>query len=114
MQTEVRCLRTLSNAGLQVIADPTVHDPRAHVGDLAVWIDGRSCTEFSVSRIGQLAAYGLGAARVERSLMSLPSTSESEIHELGGEPLIGSGFENERPSSAFEPIEQRVKEGSAE
>ena len=43
--------------------------------------------------------------------MNLPNTSEPEIRELGGEPLEESGLENERPSSAFEPFEQRVEEG---
>ena len=46
--------------------------------------------------------------------MNLPNSPESEIQALGGEPLEGSGFENERPSSAFEPVEQRVEEGSGQ
>ena len=43
--------------------------------------------------------------------MNLPTASEAEIQELGGEPLEGSGFENERSSSAFEQREQRTEEG---
>ena len=46
--------------------------------------------------------------------MQLPNTSEPEIQELGGEPLEGSGFENEKPSSAFEPFERAGKEDSAQ
>ncbi len=44
--------------------------------------------------------------------MNLPKTSEPEIQARGGEPLEGSGFENESPSSAFEPFEQQVEEAS--
>jgi hypothetical protein len=46
--------------------------------------------------------------------MLLPNSSEAEILVLGGEPLEGSGFENEAPSSAFEPFEQQVEEGSGQ
>ena len=44
--------------------------------------------------------------------MNIANTSEREIQELGGEPLEGSGFENERPSSAFEPFEPGIEEAS--
>ena len=46
--------------------------------------------------------------------MNPPNTSEPETQELGGEPLEGSGFENESPSSAFTPFEQTVEEGSGQ
>ncbi len=46
--------------------------------------------------------------------MNLPNTSEPEIQALGGEPLEESGFESEKPSTAFEPLEQAGEEGSAE
>ncbi len=46
--------------------------------------------------------------------MNLANTSEAEIQALGGEPLEGSGFESEKPSSAFEPREQAGEEGSAQ
>lgn len=46
--------------------------------------------------------------------MNLPTASEAEIQELGGEPLEGSGFTDEKPSSAFEPFEQRAAEGSGQ
>ena len=46
--------------------------------------------------------------------MHLPNTLEPELHQLGGEPLEGSGFESERPSSAFEPLEQQAEEGSGQ
>lgn len=46
--------------------------------------------------------------------MNLPNPTEPEIQELGGEPLEGSGFESERPSSAFEPFKQRAEEGSGQ
>jgi hypothetical protein len=36
--------------------------------------------------------------------------SEPEIQEFGGEPLEGSGFENENPSAAFEPHKRTVEE----
>jgi hypothetical protein len=42
--------------------------------------------------------------------MDVPNTSKPEIQELGGEPLDGSGFENENPSTAFEPYEQVAEE----
>ena len=45
--------------------------------------------------------------------MNLPNTSEPEIQALGGEPLEGSGFEGEKPSSAFEPFELNTEESSA-
>jgi hypothetical protein len=46
--------------------------------------------------------------------MNLPNASESEIQEVGGEPLERSGFENERPSIAFEPFEEAAEGGSAQ
>lgn len=45
--------------------------------------------------------------------MNLPNASEPEIQAVGGEPLDGSGFENEKSSSAFETFEQITEEGSA-
>jgi hypothetical protein len=46
--------------------------------------------------------------------MNLVNTSEPEVQALGGEPLEGSGFESEKPSSDFEPLEQAGEEGSAQ
>jgi hypothetical protein len=46
--------------------------------------------------------------------MVIPNTSEQEILELGGEPLEESGFENEKPSPAFQPYGQAAEEGSAQ
>ncbi len=43
--------------------------------------------------------------------MNPPKTPEPDIQELGGEPLEGSGFENQSPSSAFTPFEQTAEEG---
>jgi hypothetical protein len=37
--------------------------------------------------------------------------SEPEIQEIGGEPLEGSGFENENPSTAFDPNKRAAEEG---
>jgi hypothetical protein len=37
--------------------------------------------------------------------------SEPEIHEIGGEPLEGSGFETESPTTAFEIEERSAREG---
>ncbi len=45
--------------------------------------------------------------------MNLPNGSESEIQKLGGEPLEGSGFEDEKPSPVFQPYDQLGEEGSA-
>jgi hypothetical protein len=38
-------------------------------------------------------------------------TGEAEIREIGGEPLEGSGFETENPSTAFESHEWSAEEG---
>jgi hypothetical protein len=38
-------------------------------------------------------------------------TSESEIREIGGEPLEGSGFETENPATGFESQENSAEEG---
>ena len=43
--------------------------------------------------------------------MNPQNTSEPEIQEIGGEPLEGSGFENENPSTAFEPHKRAAEEG---
>ena len=37
--------------------------------------------------------------------------SDPEIREIGGEPLEGSGFETESPTSAFDIDELPVREG---
>ena len=44
--------------------------------------------------------------------MNPSNTSEPEIQEIGGEPLEGSGFEAENPSTAFEPHEQLRRRAS--
>lgn len=46
--------------------------------------------------------------------MNLPNTSEADLKEVGGEPLAGSGFENERPSSAFEAFEHMAEEDNGQ
>jgi hypothetical protein len=38
-------------------------------------------------------------------------TAESEIREIGGEPLEGSGFESEAPATGFESYQPSAKEG---
>ena len=38
-------------------------------------------------------------------------TPESEIQEIGGEPLEGSGFETEDPATGFESFERSAEEG---
>jgi hypothetical protein len=38
-------------------------------------------------------------------------TPESEIREIGGEPLEGSGFEAEEPATGFKPRERSAEEG---
>ena len=38
-------------------------------------------------------------------------TAEPETQEMGGEPLEGSGFEAERPSTGFESRERSAEEG---
>jgi hypothetical protein len=38
-------------------------------------------------------------------------TSEPDMEELGGEPLEGSGFENENPATGFESQETFAEEG---
>ncbi len=43
--------------------------------------------------------------------MNLGNTAEPEFQALGGEPLQGSGFENEMPLSAFEAFEETAEEG---
>jgi hypothetical protein len=38
-------------------------------------------------------------------------TAEPEIREIGGEPLEGSGFETEDPTTGFESGERSAEEG---
>lgn len=38
-------------------------------------------------------------------------TSEQEIQEIGGEPLEGSGFETEDPTTGSESYERSAEEG---
>lgn len=46
--------------------------------------------------------------------MNLPNTSEPDVREVGGELLEGSGFESERPSSAFEAFEHMAEEDNGQ
>jgi hypothetical protein len=46
--------------------------------------------------------------------MNIANVPQSEIQELGGESLEGSGFEDETPSPAFEPFVQTAEEGAAQ
>ena len=38
-------------------------------------------------------------------------TAEAEIREIGGEPLEGSGFETQEPTTGFESYQLSAKEG---
>jgi hypothetical protein len=40
-----------------------------------------------------------------------PTDSESEIQEIGGDPLEGSGFESETPDPEFETSAHSAEEG---
>ena len=43
--------------------------------------------------------------------MYTPTDFESENQEIGGDPLQGSGFENEAPDPEFEPDAHSAEEG---
>lgn len=43
--------------------------------------------------------------------MYLPVDSESEVEEIGGDPLKGSGFEGETPGPEFEIAADAAEEG---
>lgn len=43
--------------------------------------------------------------------MYLPTDFESEIQNIGGDPLRGSGFEAETPDPAFEVAADSAEEG---
>lgn len=43
--------------------------------------------------------------------MYLPVDSESEVEEIGGDPLKGSGFEGETPDPEFEIGARSAEEG---
>jgi hypothetical protein len=41
------------------------------------------------------------AATIKNRKLTLASTSQHQLDEVGGEPLVGSGFENEESESGF-------------
>ena len=93
-----------------VVVHPDVFDSFSHDS----WLHSPDSSIRFLSRQGHRKAYRVGATRAERSPMHVPSTLEPEPQQLGGEPLEGSGFEDERLSSAFEPFDQPAEEGSGQ
>jgi hypothetical protein len=55
--------------------------------DLNRWLDSIPVADSSVSRMRTLAF----------------APAQESLHEVGGEPLAGSGFENEQPETEFAP-----------
>ncbi len=45
-------------------------------------------------------------SRADGKMASFNASRQGSLDDIGGEPLVGSGFENEEPESEFAPREE--------
>ena len=45
-------------------------------------------------------------SRADGKMASFNASGQGSLDDIGGEPLVGSGFENEEPESEFAPREE--------